>query len=88
MRENQLCTDAFSVSCSPQALPLDASIVFKVNCQKVVPAYPNHLRHVFKTMSLDGAIKIHNLQSLQKNPKLISKHTSYKHYIILIYSAA
>lgn len=85
MRENQLCTDAFSVSCSPRAFPLDASIVFKVRCQKVIPAYPNHLRHVFKTMPLDGAIKIHNLQSLQKNPKLISKHTSYYTMCIIQY---
>lgn len=37
MQENQLCIDALSDSCSPQMLPLDASIVFKVNFQNVIP---------------------------------------------------
>lgn len=87
MQGNQLYADVFSNSCSPQALPLDASIVFKVRRQNVIPAYPDHLRHIFNTMSLDGAIKIHDLQSLQKNPKFISKHISYGHYTILIFTA-
>jgi len=58
MRENQLCIDAFSDSCSPQTLPLDASIV--------IPVQPNQLRHLLKTISLDVAIKTHDLQSLKK----------------------
>lgn len=87
MQQNELCADVFPNSCSPQALPLDASIVFKVRLQNVIPAYPDHLRHIFNTMSLDGAIKIQDLQSLQKNSKFISKHMSYGHYTILIFTA-
>lgn len=86
MQGNELCADVFPNSCSPQALPLDASIVFKVRLQNVIPAYPDHLRHIFNTMSLDGAIKIQDLQSLQKNSKFISKHVIWALYNINIHS--